>query len=80
MLVKLSRPVWYTLLPLTFLLTMTILALLFQLWEFYAQGKWFLLGLDLVILVAAHLRRRWRPCRPSCGKRRMPLRASGPAE
>ena len=55
MLVKLSRPVWYTLVPLTFLLSMTILALLFQLWEFYAQGKWFLLFLDIVILVAAIL-------------------------
>jgi carbon starvation protein len=53
MLVKLSRPVWYTLVPLTFLLAMTILALLFQLWDFYTEAKWFLLGLDIVILVAA---------------------------
>ncbi len=53
MLVKLARPVWYTLIPLTFLLVMTILALLFQLWDFYAQAKWLLLVLDAVILVAA---------------------------
>jgi carbon starvation protein len=53
MLVKFARPVWYTIVPLTFLLAMTILALLFQLWEFYTQAKWLLLCLDVVILVAA---------------------------
>lgn len=53
MLVKLARPVWYTLIPMTFLLVMTVLALLYQLWEFYAQAKWLLLVLDVVILVAA---------------------------
>lgn len=55
MLVKLARPVWFTLLPLTFLLVMTILALLFQLWEFYTQANWLLLALDVVILIAAIL-------------------------
>lgn len=55
MLVKLARPVWYTLLPLIFLLTMTILALIYQLAEFYRASQWLLLGLDGVILIAAIL-------------------------
>ncbi|MFW5681000.1 MAG: carbon starvation protein A [Pseudomonadota bacterium] len=55
MLVKLGRPVWYTILPMCFLLTMTVLALLIQLWGFWEQGRYFLVALDLVILVAAIL-------------------------
>jgi len=41
--------------PLTFLLIMTLAALLIQLNEFYQKGDWFLLVLDLIILVAAVL-------------------------
>lgn len=55
MLVKLGRPMWYTLAPLIFLLTMTTLGLLIQLKSFYDKGDWFLFTLDLVILVAAIL-------------------------
>lgn len=55
MLVKLGRPMWYTLAPLMFLLTMTTLGLLIQLKSFYDKGDWFLFTLDLVILVAAIL-------------------------
>ena len=55
MLVRLGRPMWYTLLPLVFLLLMTISALVLQLGTFYAEGNWFLLITDLVILVAAIL-------------------------
>ncbi len=55
MLVKLGRPMYYTLLPLVFLLIMTTLALLLQLKTFYDDGNWFLLGLDIVVLVAAIL-------------------------
>ncbi|SEO49071.1 carbon starvation CstA family protein [Aquisalimonas asiatica] len=51
--VRLARPMWYTLLPLSFLLVMTLFALLVQLVDFYQQGNWFLLFLDIVILVAA---------------------------
>ncbi|QCF25788.1 carbon starvation CstA family protein [Hydrocarboniclastica marina] len=53
MLVRNRRPVWYTLLPLAFLLVMTLFALLTQLHTFYLQENWFLLSLDLVVLVAA---------------------------
>ncbi len=55
MLVKLGRPMYYTLLPLVFLLIMTTLALLLQLKTFYDDGNWFLLGLDVVVLIAAIL-------------------------
>ncbi|WP_375056011.1 carbon starvation protein A [Zobellella sp. DQSA1] len=55
MLARLNRPVYYTLLPLVFVLVMTVLALLIQLKGFYDQGNWFLFGLDLVVLVAAIL-------------------------
>ncbi|MGJ9403773.1 carbon starvation CstA family protein [Arthrobacter sp. KK5.5] len=53
MLIKRRRPVLPALIPLTFILAMSVLALLVQLKGFYEAGNWFLLGLDLVILVAA---------------------------
>ncbi|GAB2789586.1 carbon starvation protein A [Halomonas shantousis] len=53
MLVRLKRPIWYTLAPLCFLLVMTVLALLMQLVTFYHQANYFLLTLDIVVLVAA---------------------------
>jgi len=53
MLVKLGRPMYVTLIPLLFLLVMAIYALLIQLMTFYQKSDWFLLSLDLVVLVAA---------------------------
>lgn len=53
MLVKLKRPMYVTLIPLLFLLVMTIFALLIQLKSFYEASDWFLFGLDLLVLVAA---------------------------
>ncbi|WP_299236629.1 carbon starvation protein A [uncultured Halomonas sp.] len=55
MLVRLGRPMWFTLAPLVFLLVVTIIALLLQLRSFFEQGNYFLLVLDLVVLVAAIL-------------------------
>lgn len=55
MLVRRKAPTIYTLAPLVFLLVMTLAALLLQLKGFYDQQKWFLLGLDIVVLVAAIL-------------------------
>lgn len=55
MLIHLRRPMWYTLAPLCFLLVMTVSALVLQLRIFYEQGNYFLLGLDIVVLVAAIL-------------------------
>jgi carbon starvation protein len=55
MLIHLRRPMWYTLAPLCFLLVMTVSALVLQLRIFYEQGNYFLLTLDLVVLVASIL-------------------------
>ncbi|MCL1073384.1 carbon starvation CstA family protein [Shewanella dokdonensis] len=53
MLVKLGRPMIYTLAPLAFLLVMTISGLVIQLKGFYIKADWFLFTLDLVVLIAA---------------------------
>jgi carbon starvation protein len=53
MLARLGRAVWFTLAPMAFLVVMTIAALLIQLGTFYQEGNWFLLALDIVILIAA---------------------------
>ncbi|WP_148254886.1 carbon starvation CstA family protein [Aidingimonas lacisalsi] len=53
MLVRLKRPMWYTLAPLCFLLVMTVAALITQLRGFYNDGNYFLLFLDIVVLIAA---------------------------
>jgi carbon starvation protein len=53
MLMKRGRPTLFTLIPLTFLLAMTVLALLLQLGDFWTEGNWVLLVLDLIILTAA---------------------------
>ncbi|MDR5902215.1 carbon starvation protein A [Halomonas icarae] len=55
MLVRLGRPMWFTLAPLVFLLVVTIIALLLQLRSFFEQGNIFLLVLDIVVLIAAIL-------------------------
>ncbi|MZR61728.1 carbon starvation protein A [Alcanivorax sp. DP30] len=55
MLVRRGRPAIYTLAPLAFLLVMTLMALLLQLKSFYDKQDWFLLGLDVVVLIAALL-------------------------
>ncbi|MCH8493881.1 MAG: carbon starvation protein A [Idiomarina sp.] len=55
MLVRLGRPMYFTLVPLIFLLVMTVAALIMQLKTFYVQENWFLFGLDIVVLIAAIL-------------------------
>ncbi|MEJ2420997.1 MAG: carbon starvation protein A [Acidobacteriota bacterium] len=53
LLLKYGRPVWYTILPMLFLLGMTVSALLYQLWGFYKKGNSFLVVMDLLILIAS---------------------------
>ena len=53
MLMRARRPILPVVLPLVFLLVMSLMALVVQLGQFYAAGEWLLLVLDLVILVAA---------------------------
>ncbi|MFC3607522.1 carbon starvation CstA family protein [Stutzerimonas tarimensis] len=52
-LIKKGRPAIYTIVPLIFLLSMSILALLVQMGQFYRDENWFLLVLDVIILIAA---------------------------
>lgn len=53
MLLKAGRRVWFTLIPMVFLLTMTVIALLLQLMEFYEKGERLLVVLDIVILICS---------------------------
>lgn len=53
MLLKAGRRVWFTLIPMVFLLTMTVIALLSQLMEFYEKGERLLVVLDIVILICS---------------------------
>lgn len=55
MLVRRKTPTIYVTAPLTFVLVMTLAALLMQLHDFYTQENWFLLVLDIIVLVAAVL-------------------------
>ena len=50
-LLRKGRPVWYTLAPLSFLLVMTVFALLIQLKIFFNEGNW----LIIIILIATIL-------------------------
>ncbi|SDI03480.1 carbon starvation protein [Arthrobacter subterraneus] len=52
-LLRKGRPVTPVLVPLLFLLVMSVYALIVQMGQFYAAGNWLLLGLDVIILVAA---------------------------
>jgi carbon starvation protein len=52
-LIRLRRPVWFTAIPLAFLLVMSLMALLVQLGTFYNDKNWLLLGMDIIILIAA---------------------------
>lgn len=67
-LLKMGRKVWVTLIPMVFLLLVSILALVLQLKNFYTDEKWLLVILDVVILIcsilvslecAAVLKREW---------------------
>lgn len=54
-LVRKKSPTIYIIVPLAFILFMSILALIFQLYDFYQKSNWFLLGLDTIVLIAAVL-------------------------
>lgn len=55
MLVRRKTPTIYITIPLVFILTMTLAALLLQLQTFYKDQNWFLLILDIIVLIAAIL-------------------------
>jgi len=52
-LARLGRPIVFTAIPLALLLAVTVYALLIQLGSFWSDGNWLLIGMDLIILVAA---------------------------
>jgi len=52
-LVRLGRPSRYTMVPMVFVMTMSFLAALHQLWSLYTTGQYLLVFLDLLIIVAA---------------------------
>ena len=52
-LVKLGRPSIYTMVPMVFVTTMAFLSALIQLWDLYRGGNYFLMCVDLLIVVAA---------------------------
>ena len=54
-LIKLGRPAKYTLIPMTFVLVMAFFAGLIKLAEYYREGNWLLVGLDLIVLVVSVL-------------------------
>jgi carbon starvation protein len=50
MLIKLGRPSYYTMLPMLFVFTMSFLAACVTLVQFYRDGNWLLVFLDVVVL------------------------------
>ncbi|ADI14145.1 carbon starvation CstA family protein [Truepera radiovictrix] len=50
---KLGRPTIYTLLPMVFLVVMTVMALFIQLGTFWQQQNWLLVSMGTLILIAA---------------------------
>ena len=50
MLVKLRRPSVYTMVPMLFVFTMSFLAACVTLAQFYEQGNWLLVVLDVIVL------------------------------
>jgi len=53
MLVKQGRPTIYTLVPMVFVVAMSFVAALYQLWDLYTSGNYFLVAVDLLIVVTA---------------------------
>lgn len=54
-LIKLDRPSRYTLIPMTFVLAMAFFAGLIKLVEYYHEGNWLLVVLDIIVLIVSIL-------------------------
>lgn len=52
-LTRLHRPTWPAMIPLLFILVVSLWAMVIQLGQFFSEGQWLLFSLDLIILVAA---------------------------
>ena len=55
MLLRLGRPVRYTLIPMVFVMVMSFWAGVIKLIDFYNDGNWLLVGIDFVVLVTSVL-------------------------
>jgi carbon starvation protein len=53
LLVKQGRPSRYTMVPMVFVTAMSFLSALYQLWDLYSTGQYFLVFIDLLIVVTA---------------------------
>ena len=53
MLIKMGRPARYTLIPMVFVLVTSVWAAAIKLLEFYEQGNWLLVAIDIVVLVTS---------------------------
>ncbi len=53
LLVKQGRPSVFTMVPMVFVTGMSFLAALYQLWGFYSTGDYFLLGVDILIVITS---------------------------
>lgn len=51
-LMRLRRPTWPVVLPLLFILVVSLWAMVIQLAQFFSDGEWLLFGLDVIILLA----------------------------
>ena len=55
MLLRLGRPVRYTLIPMVFVMVMSFWAGVIKLIDFYNDGNWLLVGIDFIVLVTSVL-------------------------
>ena len=55
MLIKLGRPARYTMMPMVFVLFTSCWAAIIKLMEFWAEGNWLLVTIDIVVLVTSLL-------------------------
>ncbi|MFP6836853.1 MAG: carbon starvation CstA 5TM domain-containing protein, partial [Pseudomonadales bacterium] len=55
MLIKLGRPVYYTMIPMLFVLTMAFFAGCITLVQFFVDGNYLLVGLDVIVLITSLL-------------------------
>ena len=53
LLVKQGRKARYTMVPMIFVVSMSFIAALYQLWDLYAAGRIFLMFVDILIIIAA---------------------------
>ena len=54
-LVKLGRPSRYTMVPMVFVTSMAFLSAVYQLWDLYTTGQYFLVAIDILIIITAVL-------------------------